>query len=387
MTRTAFVSTYPPRQCSVAKYTHNLAAAIGGREIVALYGADDPPPPPVEVHHRIRRDEPDDYARTARSLAACADVVAIQHDFDIWGGEAGRSVLDFVGALEVPAIATLHSVPAAPDGQQRLVLAELVKAVAATVVMSRSAATLLHDVYGVDRRRIEVIPHGTPDLPLVDSATVKPAVGMTGREVILSFGLVGPEKGWEAMISALPAIVKARPSATYVMLGATHPDVGRRDGEAYRESLVALAARLGMTDHVLFVDRFVGRVELTRWLEASDLIVVPALDLTRSSAGTLAYAMATGRAVVSASTAHAAEVLADGRGVIVPPGGPASLAASVTELLADVDRRAAIGRRAHEYSRPMTWWHTAARYRNLLDRVVASPLRSRPTVHGISPSA
>lgn len=376
MTRTAFVSTYPPRHCGVARYTHNLAAAIGGREIVALYAADDPPPPPVEVHHRIRRDEPDDYARTAKSLATCADVVAIQHEFGIWGGVAGDSVLDFVAALDVPAIATLHSVLAEPDAQQRRVLTELVAAVDATVVMSQSARTLLQHVYGVDPRRVEVIAHGTPELPLVDAASVKPAVGMAGHDVILSFGLIRPEKGWETMIAALPAVVRARPTAMYVMLGATHPDVLRRDGEAYRESLAALAAKLGVGDHVLFVDRFVGRVELTRWLEASDLVVVPGPDLSRSSNGTLAYAMAAGRPVVSMASAHAEEVLADGRGVLVPSGTPAALAAAVADLLSDDEARTAIGRRAHEYSRPMTWWHVAARYRALLDGVVAGRVRA-----------
>jgi glycosyltransferase involved in cell wall biosynthesis len=377
MIRTAFVSSYPPSHSAVAMFTRNLASVLGGRQIVALYGPDEPRPSPLDVQSRIRRDEPDDYPRAARALNGSADVVAIQHELGLWGGPDGSSVLDFARALDVPAVVTLHSVPGSPTRGQRLVLEELMRTVAATVVMSGCAATLLSDVYGSDPRRLEVIPHGTPDLPLVDAATVKPTVGLAGHDVLLSFGLLRPGKGIELALAALPAIVEARPATTYVILGETHPDVVRRDGEAYRESLVALVAELGMRDHVQFVDRFVGRVELTRWLEAADVVVAPYCDLAQTSAGTLPYAMAAGRAVVATPFAHAAELLADARGVVVPAASPAELASAIVALLADPEARAAVGRRAHEYSRPATWWHIAARYRGLFDRVVAGATPGR----------
>ena len=377
MIRTAFVASYPPRQCSVARFTHNLASAVGGREIVALYSADDPKPSPLEVHHRIRTDEPEDYVRTARSLRDCSDIVAIQHDFDVWAAQDGRSVLEFAAALDVPAVATLHSVPGSPDQREHEVLSELVHRMSASVVMSRAAAGLLADVYGADPKRVEVIAHGVPELPLVDAEAKKPAMGVAGREVILSFGLLDPDKGWEHAISALPEIVAAHPTALYVMVGATHPDVLRRDGEAYRESLVALTDELAMKDHVQFVDKFVGRVELTRWLEASDVVVAPSPDPARSATGTLAYAMAAGRAVVSAPFVSAEELLADGRGLIVPPASPAAIAEAISHLLADADERSAMGRRAHEHSRPMTWWNVAAQYRDLFGRVVAGRASGR----------
>jgi glycosyltransferase involved in cell wall biosynthesis len=383
MIRTAFVSSYPPQHCGVATFTHHLAAAVGGREIVALHAADLPTPYPLEVHHRIRRDDPEDYLRTARGLRACADVVSVQHRFDIWGGEDGGSVLDFVQALDVPAVATLHGVPGSPTRNQRLVLAELVRRTAATVVLSRSAEKLLTRTYGVDPLRLEVIPHGIPDLPLAGAATVKPAVGMAGREVILSFGLLGPGKGCELALTALPAVVAARPTAMYVILGATQPGILRREGEAHRESLVSLVAELGMGGHVQFVDRFVGRVELTRWLQAADVIVAPYADPGQTVAGTLAYAMGAGRAVVATPFAHALELLANGRGVIVPPADAAALAMAIVALLADPDERAAIGRRAHEDTRSMTWWHVAAQYRDLFGRVLAGRSMGRaalPTV-------
>ena len=377
MIRTAFVSTYPPRQGGVATFTQHLAAAVGGREIVAIHAEDLPSPYPLEVHHRIRRDELDDYPRTAEALSVCADVVAIQHEFGLWGGEHGESVLDFAAALNVPAIATLHSVPASPTSEQHDVLAELVRRVAATVVMSPSAATLLVERYGAEPRRIHVIPHGIPDLPLQDAETLKPAVGMAGRDLLLSFGLLAPRKGYELVLAALPAIVAARPQTMYTILGVTHPDIAVTDGEAYRESLVAEVKRRKLGDHVQFVDRFVGRVELTRWLEASDVILAPHTDDGHRASGTLAYAMGAGRAIVSTPHPYALDQLADGAGVIVPSGDPSALAAAVIELLGDPEARDAIGRTAHDRSRSMTWWNVAAQYRTLLARVQANPVRGR----------
>jgi glycosyltransferase involved in cell wall biosynthesis len=375
MIRTAFVSSYPPSRSAVAMFTRNLAAAIGVREIVALYGSDEPRPSPVEVHHRIRRDEPDDYVRAARSLEGRADVAAIQHEFDSWGGQDGSSVLEFVGELAMPAVATLHSVPGAPTASQRGVIAELARSVAATVVLSRSAASALAELYGVDPAGIVVIPHGVPDLPLTASDDIKPAVGLAGRAVVLSFGLLRPGKGCELVLSAVPEIAASHPGVVYVVLGATHPETLRRDGEAYRESLGAQVAKLGLGDHVMLVDRFVGRVELTRWLEAADVIVTPYRDLALTAAGTLGYAMAAGRAVVSTPYAHAVELLAEGRGVVVPAATPADLAAAIVGLLDDPGTRAAMERRAHEHCRPMTWWHVAAEYRALFEQVVAGRAR------------
>lgn len=380
MTRTAFVSTYPPRHCGVATFTHHLAAAVGGREIVALHASDLPAPYPLEVHHRVRRDDPDDSVRTARALSGCADVVCLQHEDGLWGGPDGRTVLDFVHALDIPAIATLHSVPAAPTPAQHALLTELVRSVAVSVVMSRSSAALLTHVYGADRKGVQVIPHGIPDLPLVEAATIKPAVGLAGRDVLLSFGLLGPGKGLELALAALPAIVAARPTAMYVILGATHPDTVAADGETYRESLVALVERMDLGGHVQFVDRFVGRVELTRWLEAADVVLTPYTDRGHSVAGSLAYAMGAGRAVVSTPYPYAVELLAGGLGTIVPHGDPSAFSAAVVGLLADPVAREAIGRRAHEASRPMTWWHVAATYRGLLGRVEASPALGRPAM-------
>jgi glycosyltransferase involved in cell wall biosynthesis len=306
----------------------------------------------------------------ARALGDCADVISIQHDFSTWGGPDGAHVLDFVGALAVPAVATLHEVLRNPTQDQRAILAALATSVAATVVMSGSAARLLTEVYGVDPRRVELIPHGVPDLPLVDPETIKPGLSADGHKVILTFGLLGPGKGVELMLEALPAVVAAHPAALYVILGPTEPDLIRADGETYRQGLVARVKALGIGDHVRFIDRFVGRVELTRWLEAADIFATPYPDLDQTVSGTLSYAMGAGRAIVSSPTAYATELLADGRGSLVTPGSAAALAEGVIALLADDELRATMGRRAYDHSRPMVWTEVAAAYARLFERVV-----------------
>jgi glycosyltransferase involved in cell wall biosynthesis len=368
--RTAFVSTYPPRHCGIATFTRDLASVAGAHEVVALQPADQVEPYPPEVHHRIRRDVDADYARAARALRDCdVDVVSIQHEYGIWGGEDGAKVLDFVRALDKPVVATLHTVLRHPTPSQRRILSQLVRGVATTVVMSGSAASLLTTVYDVGSSQLEIVPHGVPDLDFVDSSTAKPALGLAGRRVLLSFGLLGPSKGYELAIEALPAIVRDVPDVSYVVLGATHPDLLRREGEAYRRSLVERTNALGMADHVRFVDRFVSSVELGRWLQAADVVVTPYPNLDQIVSGTLSYAMGAGRAVVSTPYTYAAELLADGRGVLVRPGSPGALAAAVANLLRDPGLRAAVGRRAYEYSRPMVWQAVGAAYARVFARV------------------
>lgn len=368
--RTAFVSTYPPRHCGIATFTRDLASVAGAHEVVALQPTDQVERYPPEVHHRIRRDVDADYARAARALRDCdVDVVSVQHEYGIWGGEDGAKVLDFVRALDKPVVATLHTVLRHPTASQRRVLSQLVRGVATTVVMSASAASLLTTVYDVGPSQLEVVPHGVPDLDFVDSSTAKPALGLAGRRVLLSFGLLGPSKGYDLAIEALPAIVRDVPDVSYVVLGATHPDLLRREGEAYRRSLVERTNALGMADHVRFVDRFVSPGELGRWLGAADVFVTPYPNLDQIVSGTLSYAMGAGRAVVSTPYAYAAELLADGRGVLVRPGSPGALAAAVANLLRDPGLRAAVGRRAYEYSRPMIWREVGAAYARVFARV------------------
>lgn len=306
----------------------------------------------------------------AHALNDCGvDVVSVQFEPGIWGGEDGSYILDFIRALRVPLVATLHSVSAHPTPTQRAILIELVNAAEASVVMSQAASDLLTGVYGVDATRIDIVPHGVADLPLIAPDTVKPRLGLQGKAVILSFGLLAPGKGLESVIEAVPAIVAAVPTARYVILGSTSPatTVGSA-GEAYRAALEAQATALGMTEQVKFVDRFVGRVELCTWLEVADVFVAPSPDLDRTVSGTLAYAMGAGKAIVSTTSALASELLGSGRGRLVSPPSPGSFATAITELLVDSELRATMGRLAYEHSRGMVWWEVGRKYRNVFDR-------------------
>ena len=338
---------------------------------MALHPSGQSAPYPIEVHHRIRRDEQADYAHVARSVDRCVDVVSIQHEYGIWGGDDGAYVLDFLRSLRVPAVTTLHTVLADPSPGQRSVLSELVARSAATVVMSRSAASRLATAYGVDARRLDIIPHGVPNLPLVEPETVKASLGVAGRRVILSFGLLGPGKGYELAIDALPSVVAKNPTACYVVVGVTHPNLIRVEGEAYRKRLEAQVNRLGMQAHVQFIDRFLGRVELTRWLEAADVFVTPYPKLDQIVSGTLSYAMGAGRAIVSSPYTYAAELLADDRGLLIEPHSATALARALNRVLGDDELRTSLGRRAYVHSRQMVWPAVGARYRTVFERAVS----------------
>jgi len=371
--KTAFVSTYPPQRCGIATFTADLSAAVGDSTIVALQPPEISDTLLPEVRARIRRDMPGDYLRAARWLdASDVEAVSVQHEYGIWGGADGAAILDFVGALRTPVVATLHTVLQRPTPSQRWILTELVRLTAATVVMSNSAADLLTRSYGVDPSHVEVIPHGVLDLPYVDPDTVKPQLGLEGRTIILSFGLLGPGKGYESAIAAMPAVVAAHPRALYVIVGATHPDMIRREGEAYRRRLQDLAASLGVADHVRFVGRFVDADELGTWLTAADVFVTPYPNLEQIVSGTLSYAMGAGKAIVSTPYAYASERLARGRGRLVALGSTQALADALIELAADPALRGSHGRRAYAYSRGMLWPQVGARYREVFARVSGS---------------
>jgi len=368
--RTAFVSTYPPQLCGIATFTADLSAAVGDREIVALRPPEEPDAYPMEVRHRIRQDVWADAIGVARAIdASPVDVVSVQHEYGIWGGPDGAHVLDFVHALHTPVVATLHTVLQRPTHAQRSILQELVEATEATVVMSTSAAQLLTSSYGIDPSRLEVIPHGVPDLPFVAPDSVKPLLALEGRTVILSFGLLGPGKGYESAIAAMPAVVAADPTVLYVIVGATHPEMLRREGESYRRKLQELASSLGVADHVRFVGRFVDAAELGTWLTAADIFVTPYPNLDQIVSGTLSYAMGAGKAIVSTPYAYASERLARGRGRLVVAGSTPALAEALIELALDPELRASHGRRAYAYSRGMLWSEVGIAYRRLFARV------------------
>ncbi len=369
-----FVSTYPPRHCGIATFTRDLSAAVGNREIVAIHRRGDPILYPMEVTGLIKADLRPDYARAAdRMVRSGAEVVSIQHEYGIFGGRDGAFILDLLDRLDrvdVPIVATLHTVLREPSASQRAVMERILGRATVSVVMSHAAAGLLVDVYGAAPSRVRMIPHGVPDLPLVDPDVHKREFELEGREVILSFGLLGPGKGYEHAIEAMARVRSARPTALFVVLGSTHPDLVRAEGEAYRDRLRRMVDDLGLADHVRFVDQFVGQDELGRWLLAADVLVMPYPNLDQIVSGTLSYALAAGRPVVSTPFAYAAEVLAGGRGILVPPGSPGALADELEGLLADAPRRREMGGHAYLFSRRMLWREVAAEYRSVFEEVV-----------------
>ena len=391
--RTAFVGTYPPRQCGIATFTRDLATAVaqdlGGPDRAATWSKPTPigrqgatadivaidyedRPFPAEVRYRLHPDRPADYLAAADRLNRVGyDVVSLQHEFGIYGGRDGERVLDLIDELAVPVVATLHTVLRHPSDHQRRVLHEVARGAARVVVLSRASARSLSSVYDVDPARIQMIPHGVPDLPFVDPDSAKPLVGLGHRPVILSFGLLGPGKGYELAIRAMSSVIDLAGDACYVILGATHPELRRKQGEAYRESLQGLVADLGLEQHVRFVDAFVDSPTLGRWLQAADVFVTPYPGAEQAVSGTLAYALGTGKALVSTPYAYAEELLADGRGRLVPFGDSKALGSEIGDLLTHPAARNEARRLAYAYGRRMTWRHVGAEYRELFGRVVA----------------
>jgi glycosyltransferase involved in cell wall biosynthesis len=279
--------------------------------------------------------------------------------------------------LQTPAVSTLHTVRQRPTASQRTILTKLVQASAATVVMSTSAAELLTRSYGIDPAHVEIVPHGVPFVPLAPPESAKAQLGLSGRLVILSFGLLGTGKGYESAIAAMPAVVRANPSAVYVIVGVTHPELVRREGEAYRARLVELATSLGVGNNVRFCGRYVDAAELRMWLTAADIFVTPYPNLEQIVSGTLSYAMGAGKAIVSTPYAYARESLDQGRGLLVDAESNEALADGLIELATSKSRRAQLGQAAFAYSRRMLWPEVGAAYREIFARVAGSAMPAK----------
>ena len=276
---------------------------------------------PAAVRLQINDESLSEYARAADFLnQGHFEVACLQHEFGIFGGEAGNHILALLSRLTIPLVSTLHTVLAEPNAAQRGVLKKIVDASTMVIVMAEKARDLLLNVYAVPGEKIEVIPHGIPDSAFAEPDAAKAKLGFGRKPIVLTFGLLSPNKGIEVMIDAMPAILKRRPDAVYVVLGATHPNLVRREGEAYRESLLARARALGIENHVAFLNRFVDQATLLDFISMCDVYVTPYLNEAQMTSGTLAYSFGQGKAVVSTPYWHAQELLAEGRGVLVPFG-------------------------------------------------------------------
>jgi glycosyltransferase involved in cell wall biosynthesis len=373
--RIAFIGNSLPRHCGIATFTTDLQQAITTSRqdletrIVAMTDHGQAYDYPASVAFQVNDGNIEEYARAADFLnAGRFDVVCLQHEFGIFGGEAGAHLLVLLSRLTVPVVTTLHTVLARPTAVQRAVLNGIVEASSKIVVMAEKGRELLRSVYHVPDDKIEVIAHGIPEVAFSGPDTAKARLGFAGRPVILTFGLLSPNKGIKVMIDAMPLILKRRPDAVYVVLGATHPNLVRDQGEAYRESLIARVRELGVEDHVVFLDRFVDQATLLEFISMCDVYATPYLNEAQMTSGTLAYSFGMGRPVVSTPYWHAHELLADGRGVLVPFGNAAATGHEIAELLTDDARREAMCRRAYTFSRTMTWQRAAGRYVSVFEQ-------------------
>jgi glycosyltransferase involved in cell wall biosynthesis len=372
--RIAVIGNSLPRRCGIATFTTDLQQAISTSRpnldtcIVAMTDHGQAYEYPAAVALQIRDDKIDEYARAADFLnGGRFDAVCLQHEFGIFGGEAGAHILALLSRLTMPVVTTLHTVLAEPTAVQRAVLERIVEASSKIIVMAKKGRELLRSVYQVPDDKIEVIAHGIPDVAFIGPDAAKAKLGFRGRSVILTFGLLSPNKGIEVMIDAMPSILKRRADAVYVVLGATHPNLVRDEGEAYRESLMARVRELGVEKHVVFLDQFVDQATLLEFISMCDVYVTPYLNEAQMTSGTLAYSFGLGKPVVSTPYWHARELLADGRGVLVPFGDAAAIGSEIAELLTDDVRRQAMCKRAYAVSRTMTWARSADRYMSVFE--------------------
>jgi glycosyltransferase involved in cell wall biosynthesis len=386
-TRIAFVGNYLPRECGIATFTTDLCTALAteyGQDRFFAIPVNDPGSHynyPEQVRLELEQDDIASYERAADFLNFNGnDLVSLQHEYGVYGGEAGSYILTLLRKLKMPLVTTLHTVLRQPDVQQRAVLDEIATSSDRLVVMSELAAGMLRDVYAIPSEKIDVIPHGVPEMPFMDPNYFKDKFDTEGKSVLLTFGLLSPNKGIENVIRALPAILAKNPNVVYIVSGVTHPQIRLRDGEQYRDGLKALAKELGVSSQLILNNRFVSTEELIEHVGAADIYITPYRQEAQAVSGTLAIALGAGKAIISTPYWHAKELLADGRGVMVPFDDPDSIANAVIRLLDNDAERHAMRKRAYLYSRKTTWPKTARAYMACFQRArFERNLRPRPT--------
>jgi glycosyltransferase involved in cell wall biosynthesis len=391
--RIAFIGNHLPRRCGIATFTHDLHQAVSAARpqldtcVVAMtdLGRTYDYPPAVRVH--IHDQMIGEYIRAAGFLnSSRVDLVSLQHEFGIFGGDAGSNIVELISRLEMPVVTTLHTILADPSPAQRAVMNRINDISAKLVVMSEKGREFLLSIYGVPTSKIEIVPHGIPDFPFQGTHGAKAKLGFSERSVILTFGLLSPSKGIETVIDAMPDIIKSCPNALYVILGATHPNLVREQGEAYRETLTARVRELGVEHHVVFFNQFVDQPTLLDFISMCDVYATPYLNEAQMTSGTLAYSFGLGKAVVSTPYWHAKELLSGGRGTLVPFGDVYAMGREIAGLLTDDARRDAMRARAYAESRAMTWPQTAKSHLACFEAarvvggrsIIAAPIELKP---------
>lgn len=366
----AFLGDYLPRKCGIATFTCDVLSAVAAEHpgikcfAVPVNDLEGGYEYPKEVQFEIEEQDLSSYQRAADFLnISNADIVCVQHEFGIYGGPAGSHLLALLRELKMPVVTTLHTVLRDPNADQRRVMQELIARSTRLVVMVERGRRMLEEIYQAPSAKIDLIPHGIPDIPFVDPNYYKDQFGVEGRTVLLTFGLLSPDKGIEHVLNALPPILAEFPDVVYIVLGATHPNEVREQGEAYRLGLERLAKKNKIEKNVIFYNRFVELDELKEFIGAADIYITPYLNEAQITSGTLAYTFGAGKAVVSTPYWHATELLADERGVLVPFSDAGAIAREVIGLLRDETRRTAMRKNAYKLGREMIWSNTARLYR------------------------
>jgi glycosyltransferase involved in cell wall biosynthesis len=374
--RIAVIGNYLPRQCGIATFTADLCAAIaaecGAAKLMALPVNDTQEgyDYPDVVRWSLAQDDLASYRDAADFLNfKNIDMVCLQHEYGIFGGAAGSHILHLLRDLKMPLVTTLHTVLREPDPDQLQVMQEIAELSDRIIVMSQLSSQFLQEIFKVAGSKIDIVPHGVPDLPFLDPNFFKEKFGVEGKAVLLTFGLLSPNKGIENVIEALPQILSRHKNVVYVVAGATHPHVLRRNGEKYRESLQALAQQVGVESQVRFYDRFVSPEEMAEFIGAADLYITPYRHEAQVVSGTLAYALGAGKAIISTPYWHAIELLDGGRGALVPFQNPEAIAQKTIELLDTPAIRHAMRKRAYSFAREMIWQRVAQGYMESFARV------------------
>lgn len=367
MSSIVYLSTYPPTQCGLATFTRDLACAVSSwnaasAAVIAVAQGGEKEEWPEEVTFVVRRNHELDYIKAAKIASDTADVVSIQHEFGIFGGKEGAFVLTFLKHLRKPAVVTLHTVLSHPDPQKHAIIQEISRYAALLVTMNRLAIPILERVYGIPPYKVIHIPHGAPDDIPEDKEGAKRALGLSGKVVLATFGLLGPGKGIEYVIEALPEVVCHFPDVTYLIIGATHPKEREARGEAYRTFLETLVHELNLENHVHFVNRYLPCSELHVYLAATDIYLTPYCNPEQVTSGTLTYALRFGKVIISTPYLSAREVLQDSGGILVPFRNPSAIASAICELLSHPEKMEAAARKAREQSERYSWRQVGKAY-------------------------
>ena len=375
-TRIAVVGNYLPRHCGIATFTTDLCDAIhaeyGAMELLALpvNDTEEGYTYPARVRFELSENNLASYRHAADYLNfSNIDMVCLQHEYGIFGGRAGGHILELLRRLQMPFATTLHTVLRDPNPDQREVMEEIAILSDRMIVMSQHSAEILREVFHVPIDNIDLIPHGIPDLPFTDPSFYKDGFGTEGKDVLLTFGLLSPNKGVENVIQALPKILSRHSNVVYMVSGATHPHILRREGDKYRAYLKNLAKDLGVEAHVIFRNRFVSPQEMVELIGAADIYITPYKHKAQVVSGTLAYALSAGKAIISTPYLHAIELLDDERGALVPFDDPEAIAAKTVELLDNDTARNAMRKRAYLYARDMVWNRVAQKYMKSFERI------------------